>query len=48
LDFSVPVIGGFGYSAYRLVVLAIFLAVAGGMVWLSERTRVGFAIRAAA
>jgi branched-chain amino acid transport system permease protein len=48
LDFSVPVIGGFGYSAYRLAVLGICLAVAGGMVWLIERTRVGSAIRAAA
>jgi branched-chain amino acid transport system permease protein len=48
LDFTVPVIGGFGYSAYRLAVLAICLAVAGGMVWLIERTRVGSAIRAAA
>jgi branched-chain amino acid transport system permease protein len=48
LDFSVPVIGDFGYSAYRLAVLAICLAVAAGMVWLIERTRVGSAIRAAA
>lgn len=48
LDFSIPVIGGFGYSAYRLVVLAICLAVAGGMAWVIERTRIGSAIRAAA
>jgi branched-chain amino acid transport system permease protein len=48
LDFTVPVSGGFGYSAYRLAVLAICLVVAGLMVWLIERTRVGSAIRAAA
>jgi len=48
LDFSVPVIGGFGYSAYRLAVLVICLIVAAGLVWLIERTRVGSAIRAAA
>src|SRR4249920_1289404 len=32
LDFSVPVIGGFAYSAYRLMVLAICLVVAACMV----------------
>ncbi|MSP00549.1 MAG: branched-chain amino acid ABC transporter permease [Acetobacteraceae bacterium] len=48
LDFSVPVIGGFAYSAYRLAVLAICLAVAGGMVAFVERTRIGASIRAAA
>ena len=48
LDFSIPIIGGFAYSAYRLAVLAICLAVAGGMVAFVERTRIGSAIRAAA
>ena len=48
LDFSVPVAGGFAYSAYRLVVLVICLAVAGGMVAFVEWTRIGSAIRAAA
>lgn len=48
LDFSVPVVGDFGYSAYRLAVLGICLLVAAGMVWLIERTRIGSAIRAAA
>lgn len=48
LDFSVPVIGGFGYSAYRLAVLVVCLAVAACMIALIERTRVGSAIRAAA
>ncbi|MSP03947.1 MAG: branched-chain amino acid ABC transporter permease [Acetobacteraceae bacterium] len=48
LDFSVPVVGGFGWSAYRLTVLAICLVVAAGMVAFVERTRIGSAIRAAA
>jgi branched-chain amino acid transport system permease protein len=48
LDFSVPVVGGFAYSAYRLAVLVICLGVAIGMVWCVERTRVGASIRAAA
>ena len=48
LDFSVPVIGGFAYSAYRLAVLAICLAIAVLLLLFMERTRVGSAIRAAA
>lgn len=48
LDVSVPIAGGFSYSAYRLVVLAICLLVAGAMFLAIERTRVGSAIRAAA
>ena len=48
LDFSVPVMGGFAYSDYRLVVLAICLAVAACMVAFVERTRLGASIRAAA
>ncbi len=48
LDFSIPVAGDFAYSAYRLTVLAICLAVAGAMVLFVERTRIGAAIRAAA
>jgi branched-chain amino acid transport system permease protein len=48
LDFSVPVVGGFAYSAYRLAVLAICLLVAGCLVAFVERTRIGAAIRAAA
>ena len=48
LDFSVPVVGDFAYSAYRLAVLAACLGVAGLMVLFVERTRVGAAIRAAA
>jgi branched-chain amino acid transport system permease protein len=48
LDFSVPVVGGFAYSAYRLAVLAICLGVAACMIAFVERTRIGAAIRAAA
>ncbi len=48
LDVSVPVVGGFAYSAYRLVVLVACLVVAGAMFLAIERTRLGAAIRAAA
>ncbi len=48
LDFSIPVTGGFAYSAYRLAVLAICLAVAAVMFAFVERTRIGASIRAAA
>ncbi len=48
LDFSVPVVSGFGYSAYRLAVLAICLIVATLMFLGVERTRIGSAVRAAA
>lgn len=48
LDFSVPVVGGFAYSAYRIAVLGICLAVAAGMVAFLGRTRIGASIRAAA
>ena len=48
LDFSVPIVGGFAYSAYRLAVLAVCLAVAGLMVLFVEHTRLGSSIRAAA
>jgi branched-chain amino acid transport system permease protein len=48
LDFSVPVVGSFAYSAYRLAVLAVCLAVAGLMVLFVERTNVGASIRASA
>lgn len=48
LDFSVPVVGDFAYSAYRLAVLGMCLAVAAAMVGFVERTRVGASIRAAA
>ncbi len=48
LDVPVPMVGGFSYSAYRLLVLGICLVVAAAMFLLLERTRLGSAIRAAA
>lgn len=48
LDMSVPIVGGFSYSAYRLAVLVACLVIAGIMFLVVERTRVGSAIRAAA
>jgi branched-chain amino acid transport system permease protein len=48
LDFSVPVVGDFAYSAYRLAVLVICLAVAAAMIAFIDRTRIGASIRAAA
>ena len=48
LDFSVPIVGGFAYSAYRLAVLAICLIVAGLLVLFVERSTIGASIRAAA
>lgn len=46
---SVPVeFGGFAYSAYRLVSLALGLAVAVGCYLLINRTRIGMLIRAGA
>jgi branched-chain amino acid transport system permease protein len=48
LDFSVPVVGDFSYSAYRLAVLGICVAVAALMFLMLERTRLGSAVRAAA
>lgn len=47
LDFSVPV-GDFAYSAYRLAVLGVCVAVALLMFLALERTRMGAAVRAAA
>ncbi len=48
LDFSIPVVGDFAYSAYRLAVLGICLLVAVAMFAALERTRMGAAVRAAA
>ena len=48
LDFSVPVTADFAYSAYRLAVLAVCLAMAALMFLGIERTRLGSAVRAAA
>jgi branched-chain amino acid transport system permease protein len=48
LDFSIPIVGGFSWSAYRLAVLAICLSVAVAMMLFVGRTRIGASIRAAA
>lgn len=48
LDFSVPITPGFSYSAYRLAVIAVCLALAALMFLWIERTRLGAVIRAAA
>jgi len=48
LDFSVPMVGGFAYSAYRLFVLGACLVIALLMFLAIERTRMGARIRAAA
>ncbi len=48
LDFSVPITSGFSYAAYRFVVIAVCLVLAGVLVWWVERTRMGAIIRAAA
>ncbi|HYZ30743.1 MAG TPA: branched-chain amino acid ABC transporter permease [Crenalkalicoccus sp.] len=48
LDFSVPVTADFAYSAYRLAVLGVCLAVALLLFAMLERTRLGAAVRAAA
>ena len=48
LDWSVPVMAGFSYSAYRLAVLVACLLVAAAMFLVIDLTRFGSAIRAAA
>jgi branched-chain amino acid transport system permease protein len=48
LDFSVPVTEGFSYSAYRLTVIGLCLALAGGLYLWIEKTKLGALIRAAA
>lgn len=48
LDFSVPITAGFSYSAYRFAVIGICLALAAGLFWWIERTRMGAIVRASA
>ena len=48
LDFSIPITGAFSYAAYRFVVIAVCLLLAGALVWWIERTKMGAIIRAAA
>ena len=48
LDFSIPIVEGFSYAAYRFVVIGVCLALAAVLfVWI-ERTKMGAIIRAAA
>ncbi len=48
LDFSIPIVEGFSYAAYRVVVIGLCLALAAALfVWI-ERTKMGAIIRAAA
>jgi branched-chain amino acid transport system permease protein len=48
LDFSIPIVEGFSYAAYRFVVIAACLALAAALFWWIERTKMGAIIRAAA
>jgi branched-chain amino acid transport system permease protein len=47
-DFSIPIMSGFSYSAYRFVVIAICLLLAALLFYWIERTKMGAIIRAAA
>ena len=48
LDFSIPIVAGFSYAAYRFVVIGVCLALAAALfIWI-ERTKMGAIIRAAA
>jgi branched-chain amino acid transport system permease protein len=47
LDFSIPIVPGFSYSAYRFAVIGICLALAAGLFLWIERTKLGAIIRAA-
>ena len=45
---SIPILPGISYSAYRLSLIGVTLAVAVGLYWLVMRTRIGMLIRAGA
>ena len=45
---SLPVLPGLQYPAYRLAIIVLGAAVAAGLFWLVNRTRVGMLIRAGA
>ena len=45
-DFSIPLTDTLSYQAWRLVMSAICLAIALGMYWLIQKTRLGMMIRA--
>jgi branched-chain amino acid transport system permease protein len=46
LDFSIPLTDTLSYQVYRLVISAFCVAIAAGMYWLIQRTRLGMMIRA--
>ena len=48
LDFSIPIVEGFSYAAYRFVVIGVCLALAAALFFWIERTKMGAIIRAAA
>ena len=48
LDFSIPITSGFSYAAYRFLVIALCLLLAGCLFLWIERTKMGAVIRAAA
>ena len=48
LEFSIPLTDTLSYQTYRLVISAICLAIALGMYWLIQKTRLGMMIRAGA
>jgi branched-chain amino acid transport system permease protein len=47
-DFSIPILSGFSYSAYRFAVITICLLLAAALFYWIERTKMGAIIRAAA
>jgi branched-chain amino acid transport system permease protein len=48
LNTAATIAPGFSYSAYKLAIIAVTLAVAGGLYLLVMRTRIGMLIRAGA
>jgi branched-chain amino acid transport system permease protein len=48
LDFSIPIVEGFSYAAYRFVVIGACLVLAAALFFWIERTKMGAIIRAAA
>ncbi|TAK38528.1 MAG: branched-chain amino acid ABC transporter permease, partial [Betaproteobacteria bacterium] len=46
LDFSIPLTEDLSYQVYRVAMSAICLAIAAGMYWLIQMTRLGMMIRA--
>ena len=46
LDFSIPLTDTLSYQVYRLVISGVCLAIALGMYWLIQKTRLGMMIRA--